>query len=147
MFTQNGIAAVDFGSVRIFSPAERQSWVDIIRACHTRDRVLLRQALISMGMAADPKKFDFNAAYESLVESGLMTGTQEDKPVHLEIGQIHRDITEMVSKKSLNSRYQDVPAAFIQGYRVYFGHAALVAQLGATVNFHRILKELLQEFG
>lgn len=147
LFTENGVAAIDFGSVRVFSPTERQAWVDIIRACHTRDRVLLRHALITMGMVSDPKKFDFNAAFDSLIEGGLMTGTQEDKPVHVEIEQIHRDIIDLVSRKSHNSRSRDVPAAFIQGYRVYFGHAALVAQLGATVNFHRILKELLQEFG
>ncbi len=145
LFTPSGVAAVDFGSVRVFSPEERRSWANLIRSCHTRDRALFKKTIFEMGMAVEPKKFDFDLAYDTLVDSGLMSSTQEDKFVHIEIEQIHRDLADMLSRNNVNSRYRDVPPAFIQGYRVYFGHAAIVSQLGPEINLHAILKDCFRE--
>jgi predicted unusual protein kinase regulating ubiquinone biosynthesis (AarF/ABC1/UbiB family) len=136
------VAFLDFGMTKRLSSDQIQLEQRAIDAAGKDDAEALRQALHDLGFVANPDRVEA----ERLMKHVKMVGGwyMEDRPVQITPERVMKmievtsdprsDFFDLVRKESL-------PADELMGRRMETGLLAVLAQLRATANWHRIMRE------
>jgi predicted unusual protein kinase regulating ubiquinone biosynthesis (AarF/ABC1/UbiB family) len=136
------VAFLDFGMTKRLSPDQIQLEQRAIDAAGKDDAEALRQALHDLGFVADPDRVEA----ERLMEHVKMVGGwyMEDRPVQITPERVMKMI-EVTSDPRSDFfdlvRRESLPADELMGRRMETGLLAVLAQLRATANWHRIMRE------
>jgi predicted unusual protein kinase regulating ubiquinone biosynthesis (AarF/ABC1/UbiB family) len=144
-FTDQGVYALDFGGSKLWGDAHRRLWSDIIVAGIDKDRQLFQKTIKEMGIPGSMARFDYDAAYQQMIETGIMGYIAEDCVRSIPLELVLNDIKKMTLPDRLSGKYRNIPADFVMGFRIYFGHVALVAKLGARANWSNIVRSVMSE--
>ena len=136
------VAFLDFGMTKKLDPEQIELEQAAIDAAARRDPEALRQSLHDLGFIKNPSKLDA----ERLMEHVMLVGGW-----YLEDGEYtvskRRVMKVIESTSDPRSEYFDlmrkesVPAEELMGRRMETGVLAVLAQLGARRNWHRIMRE------
>ena len=138
------VAFLDFGMTKRVTPGQIQLEQLAIDAASRDDPEALRSELHDLGFIVDPDRIDA----ERLLEHVKLVGGWyiEDADIQVTPGRVMKmievtsdprsDFFDMVRRESL-------PADELMGRRMETGLLAVLAQLRATANWHRILREWL----
>jgi predicted unusual protein kinase regulating ubiquinone biosynthesis (AarF/ABC1/UbiB family) len=136
------VAFLDFGMTKRLSPDQIQLEQRAVDAAGNDDAEALRQALHDLGFVNDPTKLDA----ERLMEHVKMVGGWylEDGAVRITPKRVMKMI-EVTSDPRSDFfdlvRRENLPADELMGRRMETGLLAVLAQLRATANWHRIMRE------
>jgi predicted unusual protein kinase regulating ubiquinone biosynthesis (AarF/ABC1/UbiB family) len=136
------VAFLDFGMTKRLTPQQIQLEQRAVDAAGRDDPEALRKALHDLGFVNDPSKVDAERLMEHVKMVGgwyLQDGEVRISPKRvmkmIEVTSDPRsDFYDMVRKESL-------PADELMGRRMETGLLAVLAQLRATANWHRIMRE------
>ena len=143
LFHSGKVHCIDFGSTKSWPEPQRRLWRDLIVSGMNQDKRLYTDTLKKMGIAADPRQFDFDEAFQSLIESGLMGYTSKVGPTSVPVELVRAEVVKLFSRSSRNGRLRDLPPDFVMGFRVYLGHLALVARLQAEVDWGLLVRRIM----
>ena len=136
------VAFLDFGMTKRLDreQIELEQWA--LDAASRRDPEALREALHVLGFIKNPSKFDA----ERLMEHVMVVGGwyMEDREVQLTPERVMKVIEATSDPRSQYFdliRRQSLPAEELMGRRMETGVLAVLAQLRATRNWHRITRE------
>jgi predicted unusual protein kinase regulating ubiquinone biosynthesis (AarF/ABC1/UbiB family) len=136
------VAFLDFGMTKRLTPEQIQLEQRAVDAAGRDDPEALRQALHDLGFVNDPSRIDA----ERLMEHVKLVGGwyMEDAEVRVTPAQVMKMI-EVTSDPRSDFydlvRRENVPADELMGRRMETGLMAVLAQLRATANWHRIMRE------
>jgi predicted unusual protein kinase regulating ubiquinone biosynthesis (AarF/ABC1/UbiB family) len=136
------VAFLDFGMTKRLSPDQIQLEQRAVDAAGKDDAEALRQALHDLGFVADPSRVEA----ERLMEHVKMVGGwyMEDADVQITAERVMKMI-EVTSDPRSDFydlvRRESLPADELMGRRMETGLLAVLAQLRATANWHRIMRE------
>jgi predicted unusual protein kinase regulating ubiquinone biosynthesis (AarF/ABC1/UbiB family) len=136
------VAFLDFGMTKRLSPEQIQLEQRAVDAAGRDDPEALRQALHDLGFVSDPSRIDA----ERLMEHVKMVGGwyMEDAEVEITPRRVMKMI-EVTSDPRSDFydlvRRESVPADELMGRRMETGLLAVLAQLHASANWHRIMRE------
>ncbi len=136
------VAFLDFGMTKRLSPEQIQLEQRAVDAAGRDDAEALRQALHDLGFVADPDRVEA----ERLMEHVKMVGGwyMEDRQVQISPELVMKMI-EVTSDPRSDFfdlvRRESLPADELMGRRMETGLLAVLAQLRATANWHRIMRE------
>ena len=138
------VAFLDFGMTKRVTPGQIQLEQLAIDAASRDDPEALRTALHDLGFISDPGKIDAERLLEHVklvggwyIEDAEIQITPRRVMKMIEVTSDPRsDFFDMVRRESL-------PADELMGRRMETGLLAVLAQLRATANWHRILREWL----
>ena len=136
------VAFLDFGMTKRLMPEQIQLEQRAVDAAGRDDPEALRDALHVLGFVSDPKKVDA----ERLMEHVKMVGGwyMEDKETQITPRRVMKMI-EVTSDPRSDFydlvRRESLPADELMGRRMETGLLAVLAQLRATANWHRIMRE------
>lgn len=141
LFENGRVAFIDFGSVKVWNGPTTVAWADLIASAVYRDRNMFRSALCAMGLIANPSKYDFSHAYDLMVANvdGLWTLPRRQRLSQRVMEEQFASIFNS-GDRALSSA---LPAEYLFGFRVYFGHVAVVAALGAEADWNRLVREVM----
>ncbi len=136
------VAFLDFGMTKRLTPEQIQLEQRAVDAAGRDDPEALRDALHDLGFVSDPKKVDAERLMEHVkmvggwyLEDGEVRITPERVMKMIEVTSDPRsDFYDLVRRESL-------PADELMGRRMETGLLAVLAQLRATANWHRIMRE------
>jgi predicted unusual protein kinase regulating ubiquinone biosynthesis (AarF/ABC1/UbiB family) len=136
------VAFLDFGMTKRVSPRQIQLEQRAVDAAARDDPEALREALHELGFIADPSRLDAERLMEHVklvggwyLEDGEVQITPERVMKMIEVTSDPRsDFFDLVRKESL-------PADELMGRRMETGLMAVLAQLRASANWHRIMRE------
>jgi predicted unusual protein kinase regulating ubiquinone biosynthesis (AarF/ABC1/UbiB family) len=138
------VAFLDFGMTKRLSPEQIQLEQSAVDAAGRDDAEALRRALHDLGFVADPSRIDA----ERLMEHVKLVGGWYRADAELEI--TPERVMKMIEVTSDPRsdfydlvRRESVPANELMGRRMETGLLAVLAQLRATANWHRIMREWL----
>ena len=143
LFDGSRVQCIDFGSMKVWDERFTKLWKDLIIAGITKNRELYRLTICAMGIVSDEKQFDFDEAFQSMIETGSMGYIANDGAVSIPINLIQDDLLKTFGKRSKNARLRRFPSEFMMGFRVYFGHMALVARMGSVGNWNQIVRKVM----
>ena len=136
------VAFLDFGMTKRLRPEQIQLEQRAVDAAGRDDPEALRDALHDLGFVSDPKKVDA----ERLMRHVKMVGGW-----YLEDGQVRITPKRVMKMIEVTSdprsdfydlvRRESLPADELMGRRMETGLLAVLAQLRATANWHRIMRE------
>jgi predicted unusual protein kinase regulating ubiquinone biosynthesis (AarF/ABC1/UbiB family) len=136
------VAFLDFGMTKKLDPEQIELEQAAVDAASRKDPEALRRALHDLGFVKNPSKLDA----ERLMEHVMLVGGW-----YLEDGEYtvsKRRVMKVIEATSdPRSEYYDlmrresVPAEELMGRRMETGVLAVLAQLGARRNWHRIMRE------
>jgi hypothetical protein len=136
------VAFLDFGMTKRLAHDQIQLEQRAIDAAGRDDAEALRQALHDLGFVANPDRVEA----ERLMEHVKMVGGwyMEDRPVQITPERVMKMI-EVTSDPRSDFfdlvRRESLPADELMGRRMETGLLAVLAQLRATANWHRIMRE------
>jgi predicted unusual protein kinase regulating ubiquinone biosynthesis (AarF/ABC1/UbiB family) len=136
------VAFLDFGMTKRLVPEQIQLEQSAVDAAGRDDAEALRQALHDLGFVSDPSRVDA----ERLMEHVKMVGGwyMEDAEIEITPERVMKMI-EVTSDPRSDFydlvRRESVPANELMGRRMETGLLAVLAQLRATANWHRIMRE------
>jgi predicted unusual protein kinase regulating ubiquinone biosynthesis (AarF/ABC1/UbiB family) len=136
------VAFLDFGMTKRLSPQQIQLEQRAVDAASRDDPEGLREALSDLGFLTDPSRIDA----ERLMEHVKFVGGWylEDKEVRITPKRVMKMI-EVTSDPRSDFydlvRRESLPADELMGRRMETGLLAVLAQLRATGNWHRIMRE------
>jgi len=136
------VAFLDFGMTKRLTPEQIQLEQRAVDAAGRDDPEALRDALHVLGFVSDPKKVDA----ERLMRHVKMVGGWylEDGEVRISPKRVMKMI-EVTSDPRSDFydlvRRESLPADELMGRRMETGLLAVLAQLRATANWHRIMRE------
>jgi predicted unusual protein kinase regulating ubiquinone biosynthesis (AarF/ABC1/UbiB family) len=136
------VAFLDFGMTKRLAPDQIQLEQRAIDAAGKDDAEALRQALHDLGFVADPSRVEA----ERLMEHVKLVGGwyMEDRPVQITAKRVMKMI-EVTSDPRSDFfdlvRRESLPADELMGRRMETGLLAVLAQLRATANWHRMMRE------
>ena len=136
------VAFLDFGMTKRLPPQQIQLEQRAVDAAARDDPETLREALHELGFIADPSRLDAERLMEHVklvggwyLEDGVVQITPELVMKMIEVTSDPRsDFFDLVRKESL-------PADELMGRRMETGLMAVLAQLRASANWHRIMRE------
>src|SRR5829696_1851858 len=136
------VAFLDFGMTKRLSPQQIQLEQRAVDAAGRDEPEALREALHELGFVSDPSKVDAERLMEHVKMVGgwyLQDGEVRISPKRvmkmIEVTSDPRsDFYDLVRRESL-------PADELMGRRMETGLLAVLAQLRATANWHRIMRE------
>ena len=136
------VAFLDFGMTKRLDPEQIQLEQIAVDAAARKDPEGLRQALHDLGFVKNPSKLDA----ERLMEHVMVIGGWylEDKEYEVSARRVMKIIESTTDPRSeyFNlMRRESVPADELMGRRMETGVVAILAQLGAKRNWHRIMRE------
>jgi predicted unusual protein kinase regulating ubiquinone biosynthesis (AarF/ABC1/UbiB family) len=136
------VAFLDFGMTKRLIPEQIQLEQAAVDAVTRDDAGALRKALSELGFVSDPDSVDA----ERLMEHVKMVGGWYMEDAEIEI--TPRRVMKMIEVTSDPRsdfydlvRRESVPADELMGRRMETGLLAVLAQLRATANWHRIMRE------
>jgi predicted unusual protein kinase regulating ubiquinone biosynthesis (AarF/ABC1/UbiB family) len=136
------VAFLDFGMTKRLSPEQIQLEQRAVDAAGRDDAEALRQALHDLGFVSNPDRVEA----ERLMEHVKMVGGwyMEDRSVQITPKRVMKMI-EVTSDPRSDFfdlvRRESLPADELMGRRMETGLLAVLAQLRATANWHRIMRE------
>ena len=136
------VAFLDFGMTKRLSPDQIQLEQRAVDAAGKDDAEALREALHDLGFVADPDRVEA----ERLLEHVKLVGGwyMEDKQVQI-TPELVMKMIEVTSDPRSDFfdlvRRESLPADELMGRRMETGLLAVLAQLRATANWHRIMRE------
>ncbi len=136
------VAFLDFGMTKKLDVEQIELEQAAVDAASRRDPEALRQALGDLGFVKRPSKLDA----ERLMEHVMLIGGwyMEDREYTVSKRRVMKVIEATSDPRSEYydlMRRESVPAEELMGRRMETGVLAVLAQLGATRNWHRIMRE------
>jgi predicted unusual protein kinase regulating ubiquinone biosynthesis (AarF/ABC1/UbiB family) len=136
------VAFLDFGMTKKLDPEQIQLEQRAIDAASRNDPEELRQALHELGFIKNPSKLDA----ERLMEHVMVVGGwyMEDREYEVSSRRVMKVIESTSDPRSEFyglMRRESVPAEELMGRRMETGVLAVLAQLQAKRNWHRIMRE------
>ena len=140
LFERDGrVTCLDFGCVRTFDRSFVRALRAIIVAVDEDDRTGFRDAIVAIGMAPKPERFDFAHAFEMMehLYRPLLAPSFAFTPAYM------REAMEYNGPTNPNARHMDLPGPYLWIARVQWGLWSLLTKLGVTVELRDILNEAL----
>ena len=136
------VAFLDFGMTKKLDPEQIELEQRAVDAAARRDPEALREALADLGFVKNPSKFDA----QRLMEHAMVVGGWYMEDRELEVSpQVVMKVIESTSDPRSEYfdllRRESVPADELMGQRMQTGVLAVLAQLRAKRNWHRIIRE------
>jgi predicted unusual protein kinase regulating ubiquinone biosynthesis (AarF/ABC1/UbiB family) len=136
------VAFLDFGMTKRLDPEQIELEQRAVDAATRRDPEALREALHDLGFIKNPSKFDA----ERLMEHVMVVGGwyMEDREVEVSPRRVMKVIESTSDPRSEYydlMRRESVPADELMGRRMETGVLAVLGQLRAKRNWHRIMRE------
>jgi predicted unusual protein kinase regulating ubiquinone biosynthesis (AarF/ABC1/UbiB family) len=136
------VAFLDFGMTKRLDREQIELEQLAIDAATRRDPAALREALHVLGFVKNPSKLDA----ERLMEHVMVVGGwyMEDREIQLTPERVMKVIESTSDPRSPYydlMRRESIPAEELMGRRMEIGVLAVLAQLRATRNWHRISRE------
>ena len=136
------VAFLDFGMTKRLDREQIELEQRAIDAAARRDPEALREALHDLGFVKNPSKLDA----ERLMEHVMVVGGwyMEDREIELTPERVMKVIESTSDPRSQYydlMRRESIPAEELMGRRMETGVLAVLAQLRATRNWHRISRE------
>jgi predicted unusual protein kinase regulating ubiquinone biosynthesis (AarF/ABC1/UbiB family) len=136
------VAFLDFGMTKRLDPEQIELEARAVDAASRKDPEGLRQALHDLGFVKNPSKLDA----ERLMEHVMVVGGWylEDKEYEVSARRVMKVIESTTDPRSEYyslMRRESVPADELMGRRMETGVLAVLAQLRARRNWHRIMRE------
>ncbi|TML34730.1 MAG: AarF/ABC1/UbiB kinase family protein [Actinobacteria bacterium] len=137
------LAIVDFGAVKTMTREGREAMNRLAVACASGDPTEAREAMVANGWFADPAEVDADLALEAAqLVSGWML---EDRPTRLTPDYVRSRMRTLVASDERLAgvmRRANLPAAELWFRRLETSLVAVLAQLRACANWHRMAREL-----
>jgi predicted unusual protein kinase regulating ubiquinone biosynthesis (AarF/ABC1/UbiB family) len=140
---QGRMTFLDFGCVKRFPHEMRLGWQSLLVAHIEGDRARFRELLVQLGFV----KADVTVATEALFQylGAFYEPFREDRPFQY-TRERSRLTFQLVFKPPPEyqplAKVANMPRDFVFVNRIQWGVESILAQLGATANWHRILREL-----
>jgi predicted unusual protein kinase regulating ubiquinone biosynthesis (AarF/ABC1/UbiB family) len=136
------VAFLDFGMTKKLDPEQIELEQRAVDAASRRDPEALRQALHDLGFVKNPSKLDA----EHLMDHVMVVGGWylEDRDYEVSARRVMKVIESTSDPRSEYydlMRRESVPADELMGRRMETGVLAVLAQLSAKRNWHRIMRE------
>ena len=136
------VAFLDFGMTKRLDPEQIELEQRAVDAAARRDPEALRAALHDLGFVKNPSKLDA----ERLMEHVIVVGGWylEDREVEISARRVMKVIESTSDPRSEYydlMRRESVPAEELMGRRMETGVLAVLGQLRARRNWHRIMRE------
>jgi predicted unusual protein kinase regulating ubiquinone biosynthesis (AarF/ABC1/UbiB family) len=136
------VAFLDFGMTKRLDRDQIELEQRAVDAAARRDPEALREALHYLGFVKNPSKFDA----ERLMEHVMVVGGwyMEDREIELTPERVMKVIESTSDPRSEYfdlMRRESLPAEELMGRRMETGMLAVLAQLRARRNWHRIIRE------
>jgi tRNA A-37 threonylcarbamoyl transferase component Bud32 len=136
------VAFLDFGLYKVMPAELADAELAAQRAGHEHDAVGLHRLFAEMGLLAQPERFDPDKVLDQFLDATWWY--VEDADVALEPEIATRVMIEMSDPRSSHfgqMRHETLPADHLFGRRVEMLTLAVLAQLRARANWHRIARE------
>jgi predicted unusual protein kinase regulating ubiquinone biosynthesis (AarF/ABC1/UbiB family) len=136
------VAFLDFGMTKRLDPEQIELEQRAIDAASRRDPEALRAALHDLGFVNDPSKLDAERLLEHVITVGGWY--MEDRQLEIEPERVMKMIESTSDPRSEYyslMRRESLPADELMGRRMETGVLAVLAQLRARRNWHRIMRE------
>jgi hypothetical protein len=136
------VAFLDFGLYKVMPAALAEAELEAQRAGHEHDAVRLHRLFAEMGLLAEPDRFDPERLLEQFLDATWWY--VEDGEVALEPDVATRVMIQMSDPRSTHFgqlRHETLPADHLFGRRVEMLTLAVLSQLRATGNWHRVARE------
>jgi transcriptional regulator with XRE-family HTH domain len=144
VFDDTGVTFLDFGRVKQFSPGFVPQLWSLMRAVLERDRARMRTVLCEVGAVSDTKAYDFEHIFRGLLL--LHRPVLTDGPFTYGEDHLRQVWRALVSKNPNLARTRFTSdMAFLHQY--HFGVNALLARLGATLDYRGTMLDLLYSPG
>ncbi len=136
------VAFLDFGMTKKLDPEQIELEQRAVDAASRRDPEALREALHDLGFVKNPSKLDA----EHLMDHVMVVGGWylEDREYEVSARRVMKVIESTSDPRSEYydlMRRESVPADELMGRRMETGVLAVLAQLRAKRNWHRIMRE------
>jgi predicted unusual protein kinase regulating ubiquinone biosynthesis (AarF/ABC1/UbiB family) len=136
------VAFLDFGMTKKLDVEQIELEQRAVDAATRRDPELLRQALHDLGFIKNPSKLDAQRLMEHvMVVGGWYLEDGEYEVSARRVMKIIESTSDPRSEYFDLMRRENVPAEELMGRRMETGLVAVLAQLGARRNWHRIMRE------
>jgi len=136
------VAFLDFGMTKRLDPEQIELEQRAVDAASRKDPEALREALADLGFVKNPSKLDAERLMEHvMVVGGWYLEDREYQPSARRVMKVIESTTDPRSEYYSLMRRESVPADELMGRRMETGLLAVLAQVGATRNWHRIMRE------
>ncbi|MCA1656416.1 MAG: AarF/ABC1/UbiB kinase family protein, partial [Actinobacteria bacterium] len=136
------VAFLDFGMTKRLDPEQIELEQRAVDAATRKDPEALREALHDLGFVKNPSKLDAERLMEHvMVVGGWYLEDREYQPSARRVMKVIESTTDPRSEYYSLMRRESVPADELMGRRMETGLLAVLAQVGATRNWHRIMRE------
>ena len=141
LFGDGQVCVVDFGNVRRWHGCQGRGWDTILRALLADDVQLFRKAFIGLGMVDDNAPFDFDWAF-SLLANGVLAGCLRPGASKVDLDDVRREVQIWFDEHPDISKVR-LPPEYVYGFRAYWGFFAIMAGLGASIEWRELLSSML----
>jgi len=144
LFTAEGVAFLDFGCVRRFSPELVRVWRSMVRSALERDQPRFREAVVQIGLADAGTRFDFDAHYRQylyLIRPWLTGEAVSLTPQF--VSQTYRAL--LVANP--NRAQLRMPRELLFANRLQWGLYSVLAQLRPNLSLREPMLDILYERG
>ncbi len=136
------VAFLDFGMTKRLDPEQIELEQLAIDAAVRKDPEALRQALANLGFVKNPSKLDAERLMDHvMVVGGWYLEDREYQVSARRVMKVIESTTDPRSEYYSLMRRESVPADELMGRRMETGVLAVLAQVGARRNWHRIMRE------
>jgi len=136
------VAFLDFGMTKRLDPEQIALEQRAVDAASRKDPEALREALHDLGFVKNPSKLDAERLMEHvMVVGGWYLEDREYQPSARRVMKVIESTTDPRSEYYSLMRRESVPADELMGRRMETGLLAVLAQVGAKRNWHRIMRE------
>ncbi len=136
------VAFLDFGMTKRLDPEQIELEQRAVDAATRKDPEALRQALADLGFVKNPSKLDAERLMEHvMVVGGWYLEDREYQVSARRVMKVIESTTDPRSEYYSLMRRESVPADELMGRRMETGVLAVLAQVGAKRNWHRIMRE------
>jgi predicted unusual protein kinase regulating ubiquinone biosynthesis (AarF/ABC1/UbiB family) len=144
LFTPEGVAFLDFGCVRRFSPELVHAWRSMVRSALEQDHPRFREAVVQIGLAEAGTRFDFDAHYRQylyLIRPWLTSEAVTLTPQF--VSQTYRAL--LVGNP--NRAQLRMPRELLFANRLQWGLYSVLAQLRPKLSLREPMLDILYERG
>ncbi len=140
------VAFLDFGLFKTMPRELLELELAVQRAGHERDAPTVHRLFTEAGLLADPRRFPPEAVLDQLLGACGWYLTDEELELRPELAtRVIVEISDPRGRHFDTSRRETLPADHIFGRRVELLTLAVLAQLGARGNFHRVAREWMYD--
>lgn len=145
LFDGERVCFVDFGSVRAWPEAESDGWRRILEGVMADDAAAVREGLLRVRVAEAASDIDF-ARVHQLLRGHLLRVVAEGGPQRISKETLLREVALMGPNAPPGTRGLRIPPEYAYGFRMYWGMFAVLADLGASVDYRAVCASVLARF-